>query len=326
MRSGLWISILLLAGCRSDGKRPVRIVTYSGTAEVFPVYLCSALGHFHREGVETSIEGLGGGSKAVEALVGGSADAVFGTYSQTVQMAMRGRSLRSVFVSLITGTAMLAASPSQAERIRRVEDLKGATVGVAGFGGPSQAILAYILQRHGLSVQDVKLIAYGTGPTVIAAIERSKVDAGVVAGSAYDLLRRRTPGVRVLADPRTREGMKSVYGFEAYAGYCLYSTADWISRNAEMVRRMVRAMRKTHAWIQAHSAEEVLERLPAEFHSDNKEVDLDTLRSLMAGLSREGKMPVGAPENVLSVMSESTEGTPKVDLAATWTNEFVEGP
>jgi NitT/TauT family transport system substrate-binding protein len=85
-------------------------------------------------------------------------------------------------------------------------------------------------------------------------------------------------------------------------------------------------MRKTHAWVQAHSAEEVLDRLPAQFHSDIKEVDCVTLRTLIAGLSRDGKMPAGAPENMLQLLSESMETTPKVDLSATWTNQFVEGP
>jgi NitT/TauT family transport system substrate-binding protein len=276
--------------------------------------------------VETSIEVVGAGSKPLEALLGGSAEVAVGTYSQTVQMAVRGKSLRCFFVSSLNPGGLLVASASQADHIRKVEDLKGATVGVAGFGGPSHVFVVQMLQRHGLSVKDVKLVAIGSGPPAIAAIEHSKVDAGMIAGSAYDLLRRRTPNVRVLADPRTREGMAAVYGFQDYAGVCLLSTPDWISRNPEVVRRVARAMRRTHAWIQAHSAEEVLERLPAQFHSDDKEVDLATLRSWMAGLSSDGKMPAGAPDNVLRVLSSSIEGTPKVDLAATWTNEFVEAP
>jgi hypothetical protein len=38
------------------------------------------------------------------------------------------------------------------------------------------------------------------------------------------------------------------------------------------------------------------------------------------------RMPVGAPENVLRMLPSSKEGTPKLDLSATWTNEFVEAP
>jgi NitT/TauT family transport system substrate-binding protein len=203
------------------------LVTFPGT-EVFPVYLCSALGYFHEEGVETSIEEIAGASREVEALLGGSADVVFNSYMQTVQTVIRGRALRCFFVSSLAPSSVLVVSPSQAERIRMVEDLKGATVGVAGFGGPHQTILAYILQRHGLGVSDVSLAAYGAGPTAIAAIERSKVDAGVITGSAYELLRRRAPGVRVLADATTRAGMAAVYGFQDYAGVCLFSTPDWI--------------------------------------------------------------------------------------------------
>ena len=64
----------------------------------------------------------------------------------------------------------------------------------------------------------------------------------------------------------------------------------------------------------------------AQFHSDNREVHLSTLRGLIAGLSDDEKMPAGTPENVLSLLSNFMEGAGKVDLSATWTNEFVEKP
>jgi NitT/TauT family transport system substrate-binding protein len=295
MKSWLWTALLLLAGCGTASHRPVRIVTVSGIIEPFPIYLCSALGHFRQEGIEVSIEAFPSGNKLVEALLGSSADAVFNSYLQTVQMGIAGRPLRSVFVSSVTSNTLLVISPSKAEHIRRVEDLKGATIGVPGFGTPQQQILTYILLRHGLSARDVKFVAYGSGPTVIASIEHSQVDAGIMAGSTFELLRRRTPGVRVLTDSRTRDGMTSVYGFEAYASICLFSTPDWISQNPEIVRRMARAMLKTHAWIQTHTAEEVLALLPPQFHSELREVDLATLRAWVTGLTKDGKMPSGAP-------------------------------
>ena len=88
----------------------------------------------------------------------------------------------------------------------------------------------------------------------------------------------------------------------------------------------VRAMRNTHSWLQTHTAEEVLNLLPEQFHSDSREADLATLRVLMAGLSHDGRMPSGAPENVRRLLSASITDAGKVDLAATWTNEFVDAP
>jgi hypothetical protein len=57
--------------------------------------------------VETSIEGFGTGSKLVESLMGGSADVALGAYMLTVQMAVRGRALRSPFVSSLTSGLVL---------------------------------------------------------------------------------------------------------------------------------------------------------------------------------------------------------------------------
>jgi NitT/TauT family transport system substrate-binding protein len=324
MRPWLSTALLLLAGCGTPALKPVRIVTISGLTEPFPIYLCSALGHFRQEGVEVSLEAFPSGSRSVEALLGGSADVAFNSYMLAVQMSVTGRPLRSVFVSSVTSSALLVVSPEKAERIRQIEDLQGATIGVAGFGTAQQQVLTYTLRLHGVNIRKVKVVSYGTGPTAIAAIEHSKVDAGLINGSAFELLRRRAPTVRVLADPRTREGMKVLHGYETGANECLFSTPKWISQNPEIVRRMARAMLKTHVWIQAHTAEEILALLPPQFHSELREVDLATLRALVTGLSKDGKMPAGAPDNILRLISDSMEGTSKVDLSATWTNEFLE--
>src|SRR5947209_7822830 len=99
MRRVLLAGLLLLAGC-GGGARPVRIaVGGQGALRFFPVYLARELGLFDAEGVQVSIDGLPGSAKAMQALLGGSADVGAGFYDQTIQIASEGRQVRA-FVTL----------------------------------------------------------------------------------------------------------------------------------------------------------------------------------------------------------------------------------
>ena len=150
------------------------------------------------------------------------------------------------------------------------------------------------------------------------------MDAGILTGGAFELLKRRAQGIRVLADPRTPEGMKAEYGFDSWANTCLFSTLTWLDRNREQALRLTRAMNRTSAWIRSHSATEMLQRLPPNLRTGNKEADLSILRYHKEATSADGRMPSGSPENALKLLAVSNQRVKSVDLAVTWTNEFVD--
>jgi NitT/TauT family transport system substrate-binding protein len=324
VRFGLCIVSLVLAGCVRSKETAVRIITLAGVTEFFPVFLAQELGHFREEQVPVSLDAVGTGSKAVQAVLGGGADVVYSAYVQTVQMTAEGRPMRSFYVSSVLPMVVLVVAPAKAERLRRIEDLKGALIGVSGFGTPQHQYLAYLLQRHGLTAKDVSVAAYGNGPSAVASLERSKMDAGVITGGAFEVLKRRAQSVRVLADPRTREGMNAEYGFDSWAQACLFSRMTWLGRNHEQAIRLTRAMNRTSAWIRSHSVEEILQRLPANFRTADEEADLSLFRQHKEAISADGRMPVGAPENAMKVLAVSNEKVNSVNLSITWTNEFVE--
>jgi NitT/TauT family transport system substrate-binding protein len=316
---------LLLAGC-SGTKEQVHIAVTTGLMETFTVYLAKELGQFREEGLDVEIDDFQGGARVIGSLLAGSSDAVYGPYSFTLQVAAQGRSVRSIFLGSETLVSMLVVCPEKARQLRRVEDLKGATVGIAGFGTQSEELVQYILSQHGLALTDVKLVAHGTGPSAIASLQHGKVDAGTIAGSAFAILKRRAPGVRVLVDTTTRQGTKDLTGLDAYPQQSLYSTTVWLDRNPVVARKLTKAMVRTLSWVHTHKAEEVRERLPASFHTEDKDADLETLRIIIDGTSKDGRMPPGAPEGIRRFLAVTNERvrTAKIDLAATYTNQFVD--
>ena len=122
------------------------------------------------------------------------------------------------------------------------------------------------------------------------------MDAGIITGGAFEILKRGVQGVRVLGDSRTPEGMREEYGFESWANTCLFSTMTWLDRNREDALRITRAMNRTSDWIRSHSVDEILQRLPASFRTGDKEVDLTNFSHHKEAISADGRMPPDARE------------------------------
>src|SRR4030095_11899079 len=95
-----------------------------------PTTLARELGFYRDEGVDVELQDHAGGSKALQALVGGSADVVSGFYDHTIQMAAEGREFGSFVTMLRFPGMVLATSPQSAATVTRIDGLKGRVVGV----------------------------------------------------------------------------------------------------------------------------------------------------------------------------------------------------
>src|SRR5262245_42283069 len=71
-----------------SGAARVRIAVGGQNQLIYlPTTLARELGFYREEGVDVELQDHAGGSKALEAMVGGSADVVSGFYDHTIQMA-----------------------------------------------------------------------------------------------------------------------------------------------------------------------------------------------------------------------------------------------
>jgi NitT/TauT family transport system substrate-binding protein len=293
------------------------------------VYLASTLaqqlGYYEQEGLNVAIADTTGGSKALEALLGGSADVVTGFYDHTIQMAAEGKSIQAFVTMVRYPGAVAVLSPEGARKIHRLEDLKGATAGVTAPGSSSHFFLNFLLVKHGLSPSDLSVIGLGGGASRVMALERSKVDLGILFEPGVTQLLRRSPSSVILADTRTREGVQEVYGTATYPSAVLYAAGSWLKQNPEPARRLARAIQRTLAWIQEHSPEQIMEKMPISFRGDTPAFYLEALRHSLPMFSPDGMMTREGAEAVRKVLAVSSEKvrTAKIDLAATYTNEFL---
>lgn len=335
----LWLSLDVLvllglagsAGCGRQEQGPasssatppgqralLRLAVFRGE-EFTP--LAAALGYFDAEGLNVEVSEVASTSKAMQALFGGSADVVTGGFDHAVHLAAEGRQARSFFVLTTRSPLALVASP-KAARIRRVEDLKGATVGISAFGSSGQHFVTHLLARSGLAAGDVKFAVTGGGHSVtVASVEHGQVDAIVTLPASLAILRARIPTLAVLADVSSVEASRRVFGVDEYPGVAMMAPSAWLAQNGESARGLARAMARTLAWVRTHSVEDLKAKLPNRASAPVEE--LEGLRATIAAASLDGRMPVGGPEAVRAVLAASYPGIGSLDLTPTYTNEFV---
>lgn len=292
-----------------------------------PTTLAQELGFYKAEGLDVELQDHAGGSKALQALVGGSADVVSGFYDHTIQMAAEGRRL-TAFVNMLRYPGLvLVTSPQHADAVASIEALKGRIAGVTSAGSSSQMLLTYLLKRHGVPPDSVSITAIGSAATAIAAVEHGKVDAGMMADPAFTLLTRRAPNVRILADLRSAAGVKQAFGTSMYPSSVLYSSADWIAANRDTTARLARAIVRTLQWMQSHTAEEITARTPKAFRGDDDALYAEAVKNSMPMFSPDGVMDAAGADAVRALLADSLEPVRRaqIDLAATYTNDFVRG-
>jgi NitT/TauT family transport system substrate-binding protein len=327
-----FVMVLLMTGavgCHGSqlGSRPptVRIAIHRDPIAFLPVRVAQTLGYYEQEGVAVEMSEVAGGTKAMEALLGGSVDVAAGSMSDAVQLAAEGRSVRCFLVLYTRPSLALAVAPALSSMIRTVRDLKGRTVGVSTPGAATHQFLNFLLVSNGLSPADVSVVSVGMSASSVAALEHGKVDAAVLIASAISTFEARQAGNTLLADTRTAAGARQVFGAETFPSLSLISQDRWLQQNDDTARRLVRALKRGMRWVREHPAEQVREMIPEGARTATAEADLRSIRGVQRGMSMDGLVPAGAAERVekFVALSNSKVEAAHIDVAKTYTNEFA---
>ena len=185
--------------------------------------------------------------------------------------------------------------------------------------------LNYLLVTHGLKPADVRAAPIGIRGAAAGAVEDSKVDAAVLTEPALAMVRRQLPRIKILADTRTAKGTREAFGVETYPSVVLYSKTQWLEAHADRARHMAHALSRTVEWMRTHSADEIRQRMPPQFRTEDQESDVEGLQAMQGMLSQDGRLMPESAAMVRKVLSLSLDSvrTANIDLDKTYTNEFV---
>ncbi|HYW58891.1 MAG TPA: ABC transporter substrate-binding protein [Xanthobacteraceae bacterium] len=290
-----------------------------------PTVLAERLGEFKKAGVEVETVNFKGGSQALTAVLGGSADVVSGYFDHCVNLAAKNQSLQAFVVyDRFPGFALVVA-PKNSGTIGAVKDLAGKKVGVSAPGSSTEFFLKYILAKNGIDPNSVGVVGIGLEATAVANMEQGSVDAAIMLDPAVTLLQGKNKDLKILSDTRTQHDTLAVFGGE-YPGGALYTRADWIAKHEQETQALTNAIVATLKWIHAHTPEEIMAKMPEEMVGGDKALYLAALKNTIPMYSPTGRMDPKGAQAVLAVFSQSVPEVAKanIDLSKTYTNKFVE--
>lgn len=290
-----------------------------------PTVLAKEIGAYDKAGLNVELVDLKGGSDALKAVLGGSADVVSGYFDHTVNLAAKKQEMQSFVVYDRYPGLVLVVSPAHTAEIKSVKDLAGKKVGVSAPGSSTDFFLKYQLKTNGLDPNGVSVIGVGLGATAVAAMQQGQIDAAVMLDPAVTILQSAHADLRILSDTRTEHDTRAVFGGD-YPGGALYSTTAWIKAHPKETQALTGAILQTLAWIHGHSAEEIADKMPAAIVGKDKAQYVAALKNTLPMYSQTGLMDPKGAEAVLAVFSVGSPDVAKanIDVTKTYTNAFVE--
>ena len=322
----LALAFALSAGAQAPEKKKITIAV--GGKSLFyylPLSIAERKGFFKDEGLEVDIPDFPGGAKALQALVGGSADVVSGAYEHTINMAAKHQPIKAVVLEQKYSAIVLVMPKDKAASYKAGKGLKGLKVGVTAPGSSTNMFVNNLLVKAGLKPTDVSIIGVGAGAGAVAAMEKGEIDALANLDPVVTTLTSTGKFVAVV-DTRTEQGMKDVYGGE-YMASVIYATDEYVRKNPNTIQAVVNAMVRADKWLAHASPDEIVALMPDSYKSGNPALYKEGLLKNIKGYSPDGMMSMKAAENVYKVLDAfepSVKSAGRIDLTKTFDNSFVE--
>src|SRR3954449_1771347 len=318
-------ALALMSGAAAAQSKVTIAIGGAGGLCYLPTMLAEQLGEYKKAGVEVELVDFKGGSQALTAVIGGSADVVSGYFDHCVNLAAKNQALEAFVVYDRYPGLTLVVSPKQTGKINSVKDLKDKRIGVSAPGSSTDFFLKYLLSKNGVDPNSVGVVGIGLAATAVAAMEQGSVDAAVMLDPAITQVQARNKDLKILSDTRTQKDTLDVFGGE-YPGGALYTKSAWIAAHPKETQALTNAILATLKWIHSHTAEEIMARMPENLVGPDKALYLAALKNTIPMYSTTGRMDPKGAQAVLTVFSQSSPDVPKanVDVTKTYTNQYVE--
>lgn len=318
------IALLAFSGAAQAMPTVKLAIGGAGCLCYLPTVLAKQLRMYRKNGVNVEMTNFKGGSQALTAVIGGSADVVSGYFDHTVELAAKHQKLESFVIYDRFPGLVLVVAPKDTNKITSVKDLKGKVVGVSAPGSSTDFFLKYELSRAGLSRDAASVIGVGLGGTAIAAMEQGQIDAAVLLDPAVTILKNKYKNLRILTDTRSEKDTQEVFGGN-YPGGAFYARTSWVNSHKAEAQAMTNAMVETLKWIHSHTPTEIMAKMPKEMVGHNKALYLQALTNTLPMYSKDGLMDPKGAKAVLKVFSQNDPEVAKahVDINETYTNKFA---
>jgi NitT/TauT family transport system substrate-binding protein len=288
-----------------------------------PLTIAEQLKYFQAEGLEVEIVDFAGGSRALQAVVGGSADVVSGAFEHTLNMQFKGQPMRAFVLQGRAPQIVLAVNVKTVPNFKSVADLKGKKIGVTAPGSSTNVMANFVLAKAGLKPADVSFVGVGASSGAVAAVRAGQVDAISNLDPVITILQR-GGDIKIISDTRDPAESDKVFGGPMPAA-CLYAPSAFTEKNPNTAQALANAIVRANKWIQQAGPSEVIKVVPESYLLGDRAVYIDAFLKAKSALSPDGIFPDVGSATALRALASVDEkiAAAKLDLKANYTNEFA---
>ena len=306
-------------------EKPKLVIGVGGKSLFYylPLTIAERKGYFKDEGLDVEIPDFPGGAKALQAMIGGSADVVSGAYEHTITQQAKGQNIEALVLQGKYAGIVLAMPKAKAAAYKSPADLKGMKIGVTAPGSSTNMFVNILLARAGLKPDAVSIIGVGAGAGAVAIMKRGEIDAVSNLDPVIATLEANGDAVAVV-DTRTAKGMHEVYG-DAYAAGCIYAPVDFAKKYPNTAQAIVNAMVRALRFIQQSTPEQIVAVVPPEYYTD-KALYTAALKANLETYRHDGSISLAAAQGVYKDLKTFDPGLQNatVDLAKTLDMAFAQ--
>jgi len=321
------LSLPLASHAQGKLEKPRVAIAVGGKAGFYylPLTIAERLGYFKDEGLDVEISDFEGGSKALQAVVGGSADVVSGAWENTIDQQPKGLNMQGFVLMGRYPAISVGVVKAKAASYKSPKDLKGMKIGVSAPGSSTNRMVLHLLAKDGLKGEDVSFIGVGTAAGAVAAATSGQIDAVSNVDPVMTTLES-MGAIVIVADTRTAEGTRAVFGSPDMPAAALYAPISFIQKNPNTVQALTNAMVRALIWIQKATPEDVVATVPPEYLLGDKDAYVASFVKLKDAYSPDGLFTEAGAQNTLKYLAAFNPAIKPADikLAQTFDNSYAQ--
>ena len=308
----------------NSGKAKIALAVGGKAAFYYlPLTISEQLGYFKAEGLDVTISDFAGGARALQAVVGGSADVCSGAFEHTINMQAKNQLFQAFVLQGRAPQIAFGVSTINMPHYRLIADLKGKNIGVSAPGSSTNMLANLVLSRGGVKAGDVSFIGVGTAAGALEALRSGQIDAISNTDPVMTMLEQKGE-VKIISDTRTLKGTAEVFG-GAMPAACLYAPLEFIQKNPATCQALANAIVRGLKWLQTAGPGDIIKTVPESYLLGDRALYLASFSKVREAISLDGIIPEEGPRTALKALASFDAGIKpdRIDLAKTYTNVFA---
>lgn len=295
----------------------------------FPVYVARTLGYFKDEGIDLRVIATAGGGPHIQAVLAGKAQFTASPATYQMNALKEGQKIIGVLNLLNRNIIGVVIHKDVAKQLgitettpfeEKIKKLKGLTLGMTRPGALTDNMAHQLVKMAGYEPgKDVRILGVGGATTIVPALENRKIDIMLISTPHPERAIGEGFGMWFVnnakgENPRLREFAMSV----------LMTTPEYIEKNPEMVRKMVRALKRSLDYIRSHSIEDIVKTVEPFFGARVKPALLrSAVETVKAATALDGTMSEEAVSTTVRLLQEAGKDIPNYTLKDVFTDRFL---